>query len=117
MLRLVLLGGLALAAPASAQSTFHGNVARTGVYDTPGPLRAGGIKWQFKAGGAKFQANATATAGDASRQAATNWSEGVAVFFKGKGGLIADASMGTQDFGFEPATPPPAPAKKKAKKG
>lgn len=69
---------------------------------------------RFKAGGAKFQANATATAGDASRQAATNWADGVAVFFKGKGGLIADASMGSQDFTFEPA--PPAPPKKKGKK-
>lgn len=72
---------------------------------------------KFKAGGAKFQANATATAGDATRQAATNWTEGVAMFFKGKGGLIADASMGTQDFTFDPVPPPaPAPAKKKAKK-
>ena len=70
---------------------------------------------RFKSGGAKFQANATATAGDASRQAATNWSEGVACFFRGKGGLIADASMGTQDFSFEPAPPPP-PAGKKGKK-
>jgi lipid-binding SYLF domain-containing protein len=70
---------------------------------------------KFKSGGAKFQANATATAGDASRQAATNWADGVAVFFKGKGGLIADASMGTQDFTFDPAPPPPA--KKKGKKG
>jgi lipid-binding SYLF domain-containing protein len=72
---------------------------------------------KFKSGGAKFQANATATAGDASRQAAANWAEGVAVFFRGKGGLIADASMGTQDFSFEPVPPPPAKAeKKKAKK-
>lgn len=69
---------------------------------------------KFKSGGARFQANATATAGDASRQAATNWADGVAVFFKGKGGLIADASMGSQDFTFDPAPPPPA--KKKAKK-
>ena len=70
---------------------------------------------KFKSGGAKFQANATATAGDATRQATANWTEGVAIFFKGKGGLIADASMGTQDFSFDPV--PPSPAKKKGKKG
>lgn len=69
---------------------------------------------RFKAGGAKFQANATATAGDASKQAATNWADGVAVFFKGKGGLIADASLGSQDFTFESAPPPPP--KKKGRK-
>ncbi len=39
------------AAPVWAQSTFHGNVARTGVYDTPGPTRLGGVKWAFKTGG------------------------------------------------------------------
>jgi outer membrane protein assembly factor BamB len=47
---------LALAAgtvgcPAFAQSTFHGNVARTGVYLSPGPERFGGIQWTFKTGG------------------------------------------------------------------
>ena len=40
------------AGPVSAQSTFHGNVARTGVYEKPGPTRFGGLKWTFKAGGA-----------------------------------------------------------------
>ena len=34
-----------------AQATFHGNIARTGVYDSPGPRRLGGVKWTFKAGG------------------------------------------------------------------
>jgi outer membrane protein assembly factor BamB len=44
---------LALLAAGSshAQSTFHGNVARTGVYDTAGPVTFGGVKWAFKAGG------------------------------------------------------------------
>jgi len=37
---------------ATAQSTFHGSVARTGVYEKPGPTRFGGVKWAFKAGGA-----------------------------------------------------------------
>jgi outer membrane protein assembly factor BamB len=37
---------------ALAQSTFHGNVARTGVYETSGPKTFGGVKWAFTAGGA-----------------------------------------------------------------
>ena len=37
---------------ALAQSTFHGNVERTGAYEEPGPTRFGGVKWAFKAGGA-----------------------------------------------------------------
>jgi outer membrane protein assembly factor BamB len=35
----------------SAQGTFHGNVARTGVYDSPGPKQFGGVKWTFKTAG------------------------------------------------------------------
>jgi eukaryotic-like serine/threonine-protein kinase len=31
-----------------AQSTFHGNMARTGVYDSAGPKQFGGVKWTFK---------------------------------------------------------------------
>src|SRR5579862_215193 len=38
--------------PAFAQSMFHGNPARSGVYDSPGPKQFGGVKWTFKAGGA-----------------------------------------------------------------
>jgi outer membrane protein assembly factor BamB len=37
---------------APAQSTFHGNPARTGVYETPGPAQFHRVKWEFKAGGA-----------------------------------------------------------------
>ncbi len=44
----LLLAGLV--SPALAQSTFHGNVARTGVYQGAGPLQFGGIKWAFDAG-------------------------------------------------------------------
>ena len=43
---------LALAPPCIAQATFHGNLARTGVYDTPGPAQLGGVKWRFKTNGA-----------------------------------------------------------------
>ena len=39
------------AAPAAAQSTFHGNNARTGVFEATGPTRLGGVKWAFKTGG------------------------------------------------------------------
>jgi eukaryotic-like serine/threonine-protein kinase len=42
---------LLAAAPSFAQSTFHGNVARTGAYETPGPTQLKGLKWSFKAGG------------------------------------------------------------------
>jgi len=36
---------------AVAQSTFHGNNARTGVYDSTGPTQFTGVKWTFKTGG------------------------------------------------------------------
>ncbi len=39
------------AAPLQAQTTFHGDVARTGVYAAPGPERLGGVAWVFKAAG------------------------------------------------------------------
>jgi outer membrane protein assembly factor BamB len=52
MRRIAVLALLAIGAvPSAAQTTFHGNVARTGVYDSPGPTRLGGVKWMFKAGG------------------------------------------------------------------
>ena len=40
-----------IASPALAQSTFHGNIARTGVYQGAGPTQFGGIKWAFNTGG------------------------------------------------------------------
>jgi len=42
---------LALASSAYSQSMFHGNLAHTGVYDSPGPKQFTGVKWTFKAGG------------------------------------------------------------------
>ena len=36
---------------AAAQATFHGNNARTGVYESPGPKKLGGVKWAFKTDG------------------------------------------------------------------
>ena len=51
MKRILLLTLLAAVPGAMAQSTFHGNVARTGVYDSPGPKTFTGVKWTFKTGG------------------------------------------------------------------
>jgi eukaryotic-like serine/threonine-protein kinase len=42
---------LAFAQRAPAQSTFHANNARTGVYDSPGPTKLTGVKWTFKTNG------------------------------------------------------------------
>jgi len=36
---------------AMAQATFHGNIARTGVYETSGPAQLRGAKWTFKTDG------------------------------------------------------------------
>jgi outer membrane protein assembly factor BamB len=41
----------AVTVPLLAQATFHGSVARTGVYETPGPRQLGGVRWTFKTGG------------------------------------------------------------------
>ena len=40
-----------LAMPALAQNTFHGNVARTGVFQGGAPAKVPAIKWSFKTGG------------------------------------------------------------------
>ncbi len=56
----------------------------------------------FKAGKAKFAAGATAYAIKAGAAAIADYSNGVAVFVKGKGGLMADASIGGQSFTFVP---------------
>ena len=53
-MKLKALVGLTLtfcASVALAQSTFHGNIAHTGVYDSPGAKQLGGVKWKFAAGG------------------------------------------------------------------
>ncbi|MGB5133225.1 MAG: PQQ-binding-like beta-propeller repeat protein [Steroidobacteraceae bacterium] len=42
---------IGIAAPALAQSTFHGNTARTGVYRGSGPAQIQGVKWAFQTGG------------------------------------------------------------------
>src|ERR1051325_3149387 len=50
MIRILVL--LLLAVPtAMAQSTFHGDAARTGVYPAAGPQQLNGTKWTFKTDG------------------------------------------------------------------
>ena len=50
MIRVLVL--LLLTVPTTmAQTTFHGDVARTGVYPTPGPQQLNGTKWTFKTDG------------------------------------------------------------------
>ena len=53
MKRAALLVALVLAGDCTtrAQDTFHGNVARTGVYAAAGPTQNGAVKWTFKTGG------------------------------------------------------------------
>ncbi len=52
MHRIVLIAALVAAGPAShAQATFHGNVARTGVYASSAPTRTPGVRWSFRAAG------------------------------------------------------------------
>jgi len=51
MRRVLAVGLLLLSGLAMGQAMFHGNVARTGVYDAAGPKQFGGVKWTFKAGG------------------------------------------------------------------
>lgn len=41
---------LAFTLPSFAQSTFHGNNARDGVYQSTGPSKFTGVKWAFKTG-------------------------------------------------------------------
>jgi eukaryotic-like serine/threonine-protein kinase len=52
MRRVLGLGLLLCAGSALGQATFHGNAARTGVYQSTGPTQLKGVKWTFKAGGA-----------------------------------------------------------------
>jgi hypothetical protein len=48
---LALTAILAFAPLASAQSTFRGDNARTGVYAGTGPAKLTGVKWAFKSEG------------------------------------------------------------------
>ena len=52
MRRVLSMGLLLYAANLFGQATFHGNAARTGVYESAGPAQLKGVKWAFKTGGA-----------------------------------------------------------------
>ena len=47
----VLIFLLMMVQVAMAQATFHGNNARTGVYESAGPAQLRGVKWTFKTDG------------------------------------------------------------------
>jgi outer membrane protein assembly factor BamB len=49
--RTALLVLTVISSAALAQATFHGNVARTGVYAATGPTQAPTVQWTFKAAG------------------------------------------------------------------
>jgi eukaryotic-like serine/threonine-protein kinase len=51
MKRFGLFALLFVAVTALGQTTFHGNNARTGVYDSAGPKQSATVKWTFAAGG------------------------------------------------------------------
>jgi len=58
---------------------------------------------RFKYGKTKFEASASAVALKAGASAAANYSDGVAVFTLPQGGLMFEAAIGGQEFGFVPA--------------
>jgi len=58
---------------------------------------------RFKYGKMKFAANVSAVALKAGAAASAKYSDGVAVFVKPQGGLMFEASVGGQEFGFTPA--------------
>jgi lipid-binding SYLF domain-containing protein len=60
----------------------------------------------FKKGNVKLSAQASAVAADKGAAAKASYNEGVAVFVKSKGGLMADASVGGQKFKYEPKPAP-----------
>lgn len=59
-MRIILFLILLIVQVVSAQTTFHGNIARTGVYESPGPKQSGSLKWAFKTEGPIFGSPAVA---------------------------------------------------------
>jgi eukaryotic-like serine/threonine-protein kinase len=83
---------LAFVPSAMAQATFHGNVARTGVYDSPGPKQLSGVKWVFKTAGPIVSSPAIA--------------DGVVYIGSMDGYLYAvDQSTGTEKWKFKSSMP------------
>lgn len=65
-------------------------------------FRDGAALERFKKGKSEFSARASAVAADAGVSADNAWSGGVAVFTRTKGGLMAEAAIGGQDFKYTP---------------
>ena len=79
----------------TAQNTFHGNNARTGVYDGTGPTQLKGLKWSFKTEGPIFSSPAIA--------------DGVIYLGSGDGFIYAiDQKNGTQKWKLKTAAPIPS---------
>jgi lipid-binding SYLF domain-containing protein len=57
---------------------------------------------RFKRGDVEFSANASAVAADKGAAAANDYEDGVAVFSMTRGGLMFEASIGGQEFDYEP---------------
>lgn len=57
---------------------------------------------RFKDGNLEFSANASAVAAESGAAAANDYEAGVAVFSMIRGGLMYEASIGGQDFDFDP---------------
>jgi len=79
----------------TAQNTFHGNLARTGVYDGNGPAQLTGLKWAFKTEGPIFSSPAIA--------------DGVVYVGSADGFIYAiDQKTGTQKWKLKTAAPIPS---------
>ncbi len=59
---------------------------------------------RFEKGGLAFDAGASAAAATVGANVEAAWSDGVAVFARSKGGLMASAAVGGQTFQFEPVS-------------
>src|SRR5450432_4127231 len=57
---------------------------------------------RFTSGKLKFSANASAVALKSGAGAAARYSDGVAIFIHAQGGLMAEASIGGQEFKYQP---------------
>lgn len=64
---------------------------------------------KFQSGNVAFTARATAVAASNGAAAVSSYASGVAVFTMARGGLMAEASLGGQKFGYESFTPQAQP--------
>jgi eukaryotic-like serine/threonine-protein kinase len=86
---------LLIAGSACAQTTFHGNLARTGVYEAAGPRELKDVQWSFKTDGPVVSSPVI--------------SEGVVYFGSGDGKLYAvDQETGKEKWSFRTSLPIPS---------